>query len=75
MDMIEYINKYYSTQSTGPLEDFVGCMIKCDLTKMTLKIYQPYLIAKITQVFNDYMKLLMTFNTPDKSHKGIVHNQ
>ena len=36
----------------GELEEFIGCTIKRDLTKMNLKIYQPDLINKMTQVFN-----------------------
>ena len=59
----------------GELEDFVGCMIKRDLTKMTLKISQPRLINKTNQVFNKDMKSLLAFNTPYQRHKGIVHNQ
>ena len=35
-----------------PLEDFLGYTIKHDLTNMTLKIPQPHIISKITQVFN-----------------------
>ena len=52
MDMIECIKKENLTQSTGPLEDFVGCTIKCDFTNMTPKISQPHIITKMTQVFN-----------------------
>ena len=59
----------------GDLEDFVVCTIKCDLTKTTLKIYQPYLINKTTQVFKKYMKSLTTFNKPDTLNKGIVCNK
>ena len=44
----------------GELVDFIGCIIKIDLTKMTLKIYQPDLINKMTQVFNEDVKSLMT---------------
>ena len=59
----------------GELEDFVGCTINWDLTKMTLNIYQSDLTTKVTQVFNKDVKSLMTFNTPDIPHKGIVRNQ
>ena len=48
----------------GELEDFIGCMIKRDLTKMTLNISQPDPINKMIQGFNRDMKSLMTFNTP-----------
>ena len=59
----------------GKLEDFVGCTVRRDLIKMTLKIYQPHLITKITQVFNEYVKSLMRFNTPDYPHHGFVRIQ
>ena len=49
MDTIECINKQYSTQSMGEIEDFLGCMYKHDLTKITLKIYKPGIINKMTQ--------------------------
>ena len=42
---------------------------------MTLNIYQTHLITKIIQVFNEYLKSLVTFNNPDTSHEGIVRNQ
>ena len=53
----------------GGIEEFLVCMIKRDLTKMTLNIYQLDLISNMTQGFNEYMKSLMTFNTPATSHK------
>ena len=59
----------------GELEDFVGCTINRDLTRMTLKISQPDLITKITQGFNEDLKSLMNFNNPDKLNKGILRNQ
>ena len=59
----------------GELEDFIGCTIKRDLTKMTLNISQPDIINKTTQGFNEDMQSLMTFNTPATSHKGVVRNQ
>ena len=59
----------------GGLEDFVGCTIKRDLTKMTLNIFQPGIINKINQGFNEDVKSLVTFDTPDTPHKGIVRNQ
>ena len=40
----------------GELEDFVGCTIKRDTTKMNLNIYQPHLITRINQAFNKDMK-------------------
>ena len=36
----------------GELEDFIGCSIKRDLTKMTLKISKPDIINKMAQGFN-----------------------
>ena len=59
----------------GELEDFVGCMIKRDLTKMTLKISQPDQITNMTQGFNKGLKSRISFNTPDTPHKGIVSNK
>ena len=59
----------------GELEDFLGYNIKRYFTKITLNIYQPDLITKTTQVFNEDVKSLTTFNTPDILHKGIVRNQ
>ena len=50
-------------------------MIKCDLTKMTLIIYQPDIITKTTQIFNEDVKSIMNFSTPDTPHKGVVRNQ
>ena len=73
--MIESTKKYYDNRLLGELEDFVGYTINRDLTKTTLNIYQPYLISKTTQQFNEDMKLLMTFNTPDTPHKEIIRNQ
>ena len=52
-----------------------GCGIKRDLTKMTLNIYQPYLMTKRTKGFNEDTKTLMTFSTLYTPHKGILHNQ
>ena len=59
----------------GELEDFIGCTIKRDLAKMTLKISQPDLINKMTPGFNEDAKSLITFNTPATPHKGIVYHQ
>ena len=75
MDTIEFIIKEYTTLSTGELDDFVGCRMKCDLTKMTLKTCQPHLITKMTQEFNNNMKSLMNSNTPSTPHKEMVRNQ
>ena len=51
------------------------CTIKRDLTNMTLNIYQPDIVTKMNQGFNEDMKSLMNFNDPDTPHKGIVRNQ
>ena len=75
MDTIECIKTEYMTQSMSELENFWGCTIKHDLTKMTLNIYQTHLITKMAQVFNNYVKSLMTFNASSILHKGIVNNQ
>ena len=56
----------------GPLEYFIGCTIKHDLTKIILKISQPHLRKKMNQGFNNYMKSHMYFNTLTTQHKGIV---
>ena len=50
-------------------------MIRRDLTKMTLDIYETDIITKITQRFNEDVKSHMTYNAPDTPHKGILHNQ
>ena len=50
-------------------------MIRRDLTKMTLDIYETDIITKITQGFNEDVKSHMTFNTPDTTHQGVVLNQ
>ena len=39
----------------GELEDFVGCTIKHDLTKMTLNISQPDIINKMNRGYNNDM--------------------
>ena len=52
--MVECIKKEYVTQSMGELEEFVGCRIKHDLTKMTLNISQLYLVNQTNQGFNEY---------------------
>ena len=57
------------------LEDSVGYTINRDLTNTTLDISQPGLITKMAQGFNEYMKSLMTFNTPATPYKGIVYIQ
>ena len=73
--MIECIITEYSTQSMGELEYSVGCTINHDITNITLKLSQPDPITNMTQEFNKYLKSLMTFNTPAKSHEGTVRNQ
>ena len=50
-------------------------MIKRDLTKITLNIYQLNIITNMTQVFNEDVKSIVTFNTPATPNKGIVYNQ
>ena len=75
MDTIECIKNKYVTQSTGPIEYFIGCTMKHDLAKTTLKIYQTHIITRITQGFNDDLKLCMNLNTPDKMRKRVVLNQ
>ena len=57
------------------LEDFVGCTIKCDLSKMAFNISQIYIINKMTQLFKEDLKSLMTFNAPATPHNGIVRDQ
>ena len=52
----------------GELQDSILCMIKLELTKMNLKIYQPDLINKMTQGFNEYKESLMTYNNTATSH-------
>ena len=59
----------------GELEDYIGCTIKRDLTKMTLNISHSYLITKMTQGFNEYIKSLTTLNNRALPHKGIVRNK
>ena len=59
----------------GEIEDFVGCKIKSEITKMALKIYQSYIITNANQGFNKYVKSFVTFNTPATPHRGIVLNQ
>ena len=71
MDKIECIKKSYENISTGRLQEFLGCTIKCYLTKTALNIFQPHLITKITQVLNEYIKQLMKFNTPTNRHRGL----
>ena len=53
----------------GELEDFLWCKIKRNLTNINLNIYQSDIITKMAQGFNEDMKSLMTFNTPDIIHK------
>ena len=53
---LEYINKQYTNLSMVQFELSVGYTIKHDLAKITLHIYQPHLIKKMTQVFNNNVK-------------------
>ena len=57
------------------LQEFILRTIKCDLIKMTLKIYQPDLFNNTNKVFNKEMKYFITFNIPATTHKGVVYNQ
>ena len=59
----------------GQLKEFLGFTIQRDLTKITLNISQPDIITNMTQEFNEDMKSLITFNTPDTPHKGVLSNQ
>ena len=59
----------------GELENFVGCTIKCDLTKMNLMIYQLDIITNLSQGFNKDVNSVMNFNAPATPHKGILLNQ
>ena len=59
----------------GEPENFAGCIIKRDLNKIAFNVYQPDLITKMTHEFNEDMKSLITFNTPDIAYKVIVHSQ
>ena len=56
----------------GEIEDFLGCMIKGDLTKNILNIYQLHQSTKITQGYNKYLKSLINFIAPATLHNGIV---
>ena len=73
--MIESTKKEYTTKSMAELEDFIGFKIKCDLTNMTLNIYQPYLINNMTKLFNEDLKSFMTLKTPATPNKENVSNQ
>ena len=57
------------------LEDFLVCMINCELNKTILKASQTRQINKTTQGFNKDVESLMILNTPDTPYKGIVCNQ
>ena len=59
----------------GKTEEFVVCMVKHDLTKMILKIYQPCINTKTTKKFHEYADSLMKFNTSASLNKRIVSNQ
>ena len=63
VNIIGCIKREYVNKSIFELEDFIGCTIEFDLTKMTLKISQPDLITMMTQGFNKDLKSLITFNT------------
>ena len=75
LDMIECNNKDHANWSMVIPKDFVRCTIKRDLTNIKLNIYQPYLITKTTQVFNNHINSIDNFDTPDTPHKGIVRNK
>ena len=57
MDTIDFVKKEYKILSNGPLEDFIGCTIKCDLINITLIIYQENITTKMTQVFSNDVKI------------------
>ena len=57
------------------VEDLLGCMMKHDFDKTILRTYQPCLVNKMTQRFNENVKSLMTFNNPSTPHEGIIINQ
>ena len=57
------------------IDDFAEFIIKCDLTKMTLKISQPHIITKMNQGFDEDVKSIITFNNPDKPPTRILHNK
>ena len=59
----------------GPLEYFLGCTIKRDLTNITLNISQPHLINNMTKGFNKDVKSLMVLNNLYTLYKGIVRNK
>ena len=59
----------------GKLEDFIGCTIKRDLAKMTLKVSQLDLINKMMQGLNGELKSQINFNNPATTHQGVVRNQ
>ena len=69
---LEYTKKKFQISSMVRLEEVLVYMIKRDLTKMTLNIFQPYLIKKLAQGFNDNVKSLTTFNASTTSHKKIL---
>ena len=75
MDKTERIEKEYSNLSRGTIEDFVGCTVKHDLTKMTFMISQLHVITKMTQGLNKDVKSPTAFNTPATPHEGIVSNK
>ena len=53
------------------MEKILGYKIKRDLNNITLNISQSHLISKLTQVFNDEVKSLMTLNTPMQHTSGL----
>ena len=54
----------------GELEYLVGCKINRYINKINLNIYQQYIINKITQVFNEDVKSIITCNTPSTPYNG-----
>ena len=56
MDIIECTKKSYETLPTGEVEDFVECTTKHDPTSINPNIYQPNIITKMDQGFNEDMK-------------------
>ena len=56
----------------GLPEKCVGYTIECDLTNNTLNISHLDLITKTTQGFNNDVKTIIKYNTPDTTYTGIV---
>ena len=55
--------------------NYIGCVMKPNLTNITLNISQPDIINKMNQGFNRDFKSRMTFNTLDTPNTEIIINQ